>query len=178
MPDIFFTSDTHFDHGNIISYCGRPFKDVYEMNSRLIENWNRKIGSKDTVFFLGDFSWRNPIPFIRELKGDIHFVLGNHDQELIRKKYREFNLKVLGVMHFLKDFDPRITLCHYQMAVWPESHLGSWHLFGHSHGARKPIGLSWDAGVDNNSYAPLALGEIKLIMQRKIENDCLEERPI
>ena len=29
---VFFTSDTHFYHGNIIRFCNRPFKDVDMMN--------------------------------------------------------------------------------------------------------------------------------------------------
>ena len=29
---VFFTSDTHFYHGNIIRFCNRPFKDVEMMN--------------------------------------------------------------------------------------------------------------------------------------------------
>jgi len=51
----FFTSDTHFNHANIIKFCDRPFKDVELMNETLIANWNRVVGLDDTVFHLGDF---------------------------------------------------------------------------------------------------------------------------
>ncbi len=39
MKDIFFTADTHFNQANIIRFCGRPFADITEMNSALIEKW-------------------------------------------------------------------------------------------------------------------------------------------
>ncbi len=51
----FFTSDTHFNHANIIRFCNRPFKDVEQMNEVMIANWNNVIGKDDTVFHLGDF---------------------------------------------------------------------------------------------------------------------------
>ena len=52
---IFFTSDTHFNHKAIISYCSRPFESVEEMNDRLIDNWNQVVKPSDTVYHLGDF---------------------------------------------------------------------------------------------------------------------------
>ena len=51
---VFFTSDTHFYHGNIIRFCNRPFKDVEMMNETIIANWNNTIGQDDIVFHLGD----------------------------------------------------------------------------------------------------------------------------
>lgn len=47
---VFFTSDTHFYHGNIIRFCNRPFEDVEMMNETIISNWNNTVGLDDTVF--------------------------------------------------------------------------------------------------------------------------------
>ena len=33
---VLFTSDTHFNHTNIIRFCSRPFKDVEHMNEHLL----------------------------------------------------------------------------------------------------------------------------------------------
>ena len=47
---VWFVSDTHFDHENIIKYCNRPFADVNEMNETLIKNWNNVVKPNDIVF--------------------------------------------------------------------------------------------------------------------------------
>lgn len=52
---VFFTSDTHFNHTNIIRFCERPFERVDEMNEKLIDNWNSVVSPEDFVFHLGDF---------------------------------------------------------------------------------------------------------------------------
>ena len=59
MVNTFFTSDTHFGHANIIKYCNRPFSSLEEMNSTIIRNWNEMVKPEDTVFFLGDFCFKN-----------------------------------------------------------------------------------------------------------------------
>ena len=50
-----------------------------------------------------------------------------------------------------------IVLCHYSMQVWDRSNYSAWHLFGHSHGKLKSIGLSFDVGVDCTGFTPLSL---------------------
>ena len=52
---IFYTSDTHFCHKNILQHENRPFNDIDEMDTALIEQWNKTVGKKDTVYHLGDF---------------------------------------------------------------------------------------------------------------------------
>lgn len=54
---IWFTSDTHFGHNNIMKFCQRPWKTVEEMDNALIQNWNSVVGENDIVFHLGDFAF-------------------------------------------------------------------------------------------------------------------------
>ena len=55
---IYFTADPHFCHSNIINMCERPFANLEEMHSALIENWNALVSKMDEVNILGDFIYR------------------------------------------------------------------------------------------------------------------------
>ena len=82
---IFFTSDSHFCHSNIIKFCDRPFKDVEEMNEILIDNWNKTVGPNDIIYHLGDFCFAGSAEWhsiLGRLNGRIHLILGNHDEKL------------------------------------------------------------------------------------------------
>ena len=50
---VYFISDTHFFHKNIITYCDRPFSSVEEMNEQLIYNWNTIVSEDDDVIICG-----------------------------------------------------------------------------------------------------------------------------
>jgi calcineurin-like phosphoesterase family protein len=83
---VFFISDTHFGHENIIRMCRRPFGSVAEMDEALIARWNERVGAADTIYHLGDFCYRNRCgadTYLRCLNGQIHLIAGNHDDETI-----------------------------------------------------------------------------------------------
>ena len=86
---IFVFSDAHFDHGNIIRYCNRPFENTQQMNRKLLDNWNKTIDEHDCVYFLGDMTYgrnRRPIDYwLGKLNGQIFFIRGNHDTDLITR---------------------------------------------------------------------------------------------
>lgn len=169
----FFTSDTHFGHSNIIRYCKRPFKDAYEMDAALIENWNAKVQPGDTVYHLGDFVFATPERaerVISQLNGQKFLIFGNHDKtiksnSLLRDKfvkccdYHEVYIQDPST----KDGRQHIVLSHYAMLVWNKSHHGSWMLHGHSHGTLSyPFeGKIMDVGSDCHNYAPISYDEIK-----------------
>ena len=79
---IFFVSDTHFCHENIIKYCKRPFKSIEENDEELIRRWNEKVPEDGIVFHLGDvaFGDRERVDnILKRLNGKIYLVIGNHD---------------------------------------------------------------------------------------------------
>jgi len=175
----FFTSDTHFSHGNILKYCNRPFKDWKEMDETLIMNWNAVVRPEDTIYHLGDVGFTDEEKLYRILKrlnGKIHLIWGNHDKvirksNLLRSRFESTSeLKKVYIQdesHSKGRYE--ITLCHFAMRVWDKSHHGSLHLFGHSHGTLPddPNALSLDVGVDNWNFMPVSLDEINQKMKKK-----------
>ena len=55
---IYFTSDTHFGHENVIRFTGRPYGTVAQMNHALVANINARVQPRDELYILGDFSFR------------------------------------------------------------------------------------------------------------------------
>lgn len=163
----FFTSDTHFNDQYSIAYFNRPFKSVDEMNMVMVEKWNSVIEQNDTVYHLGDFTLdaiRHFTKWAGQLNGNIKILPGSHDhpwlKDFIGNEKVQIILPLVSVEfpEITTGKDPQvIVLCHYSMQVWDRSNHGSWHLFGHSHGKLKGMGLSFDVGVDCTEFTPLSL---------------------
>lgn len=68
MQKTFITSDPHFGHSNIIEYAQRPFKDKYEMDKTIIDNWNKFLKKEYLVYVLGDISFMVKIKQMKLLK--------------------------------------------------------------------------------------------------------------
>ena len=146
----FFTSDTHFGHKNIIEYCKRPFKDVDEMNEKLIENWNSVVQPTDVVYHLGDFAFRGFFRYKNRLNGTIHLIKGNHDN------HDEANMES-GIVHIGGKI---FYLCH----VPPLENRQQYCLCGHIHEKwkSKKIGNKYliNVGVDVWGYKPISIQAI------------------
>ena len=171
---LFFTSDTHWHHENIIKFCNRPWGDIRTHDSALIQNWNSVVPVSGVVFHLGDFAMTARIDYIKELveqlNGTIYLVMGNHDY---RNRFdREAIVKIFGGRVFdaveLTIVDEERTnnhtnfhCTHHPLMFW---NRGSYHLHGHVHGGpettaseRVPFHfMRHDVGVDNNGYTPIS----------------------
>lgn len=174
---MFFTSDHHFGHKNIIQYCNRPFQSVDEMNEELVRRWNEKIGPEDKVYHLGDMAFASSEKETREildrLHGKIYLIKGNHEKlakacsdrfEWV-KDYYELTVRDDS---FAKG-KQLVILFHYAIREWKGKYRGTYQLYGHSHGTLPDISdaLAFDVGVDCHDFYPLSWEEVKTKMQQK-----------
>lgn len=180
---VFFTSDPHYGHRNILKFCNRPYSDTKEMEQDLIKRWNSVVSNNDIAFILGDIVWfksrNNTKRILDQLKGkEIHIIPGNHDN-LDNFEYlsERFIIHDSIVTCYIKS-DTKIQelfLCHFPMATWPHHERNSIHLYGHIHCGPncsnnavdipgKDLILKfekcYDVGVDYNNYTPIELTEI------------------
>ena len=185
--NIFFASDLHISHANVIKYDNRPFKDVDEMHAELISRWNSVVTKDDIVYYLGDFTMGRSETakwVAHSLLGKIHFIMGNHDElKTIKKLDRFETIHEYGTEIWIKDEDAKeargsggyqqIILSHYPILSWNRAHHGSYHLHGHCHGSlmvnmpdyykRKVI----DVGMNCIDYTPISFSQVKTIMGKR-----------
>lgn len=175
----FFTSDSHFSHARVLDYSHRPFPSPEEMNAELVRRWNDVVTDRDTIYHLGDFALSSTpmaMMLFRQLRGQKHWIFGNHDKKLRENKEFVAMWASTADLRTIKVPDPTapfgnqlIVLCHFALKVWDRSHYGSWSLFGHSHGSMPddPHSLSLDVGVDCWNYTPVSYEALKDRMSKK-----------
>ncbi len=168
---IFFVSDTHFGHANIIRFCNRPFGTVEEMDEALVANWNDKVGGNDTVYFLGDLFFRaapdKVMDILGRLKGRKHLVIGNHDSSWMTKELVDRHFVEASPFLDVSDGGMHLVMCHYPLLCWGGEGK-SWMVHGHIHNNRHmdywPLlqvrERVLNASVEINGYAPVTFEEL------------------
>lgn len=174
---IWFTSDLHFGHRNVLKFCNRPWEDEKLMGRGLIQNWNNTVGDNDIVFVLGDTFWFNDSRSIKkvlgQLKGkDIYIIPGNHDD--FESYHRVVDPRIhlcqdVMVVWITEENQPKreVWLSHYPMMTWPHRENGAYQFFGHIHshpdkfaGVDQDLPLHWnqaDVGCDFWAWTPVDL---------------------
>lgn len=157
---IFVTSDTHFNHENIIKYCNRPFKDSKEMNEIIIKNWNEVVSNNDIVYHLGDFgfgTFSELQDIFNRLNGIKYLVMGNHDYKVGKNYY--LDLGFTSVYKKVFEFDKYI-FTHRPILVEKDKI----NVYGHIHD--KPADKQFDdsnhlcACLDKTDFKPILLLEM------------------
>ena len=159
---IFFTSDLHFGHSNIIQYEHRPFADVNDMDKALIANWNSVVGKHDTVFVLGDISFyghEKTEHLVRQLRGTKHLVMGNHDAKGPRW-WMDVGFETASRYPII--LDEYLVLQHKPPEYYNET-SPYFYLYGHVHGTEAYQTLtkkSCCVCVERWKYTPVSFDQI------------------
>jgi calcineurin-like phosphoesterase family protein len=192
QQQVWFTSDTHYNHSNICratttwtdaDNVTRDFPSLQEMNEKLVSSINEHIHQDDILIHLGDWSFGGfeSIQTFRDriICENIHLVLGNHDHHIERDKQ---NIRSLfsSVNHYLdlkvqwwqskEKVQQRFICMHYPIASWNGMNEGVIHLHGHVHlpnHLRLSKGKAMDVGVDGNGLNPISIGEVIKIMNKQ-----------
>ena len=185
---IWFTSDLHFGHRNILKFCKRPWETTDEMNADLIKNWNSVVKPDDLVFDLGDFAFASNSKWkdlLSQLNGHHYLILGNHDitrwpgdkiMELFECVSHQMILKIDGRTVYLNHYP---YLCFG--GAWRKPEYAVYQLFGHTHSGPNCRGTDtdrlvnlfpyqYDVGVDNNNYTPVSWQQVQEIIQKQVED--------
>ena len=155
MGRIFLTSDWHFNHNKPFLYEPRGFSSIYEMNNAIITNHNALVAPDDDVYCLGDCMLGDNelgLRCIKELKGNIHIILGNHDTNTRIELYNNcYNIVEITYATVLKYNGYRFYLSHYPALTANADDDGkplnkkTISLCGHTHTQDK--WCDWDKGL-------------------------------
>ena len=170
----FFIADHHFGHENIIKYEDRPFESVEEMDSYMIERWNRVVKKGDKVFVLGDFSIygkEKTREIVDQLNGYKILIMGNHDKGRTLTWWKERGF--LRVIEYPIIFNEFYMLSHEPLYV--NDKMPYLNIHGHIHG-RVIEGNYFNVGVERIHYTPITLEEIKEKMNIPIKLKEIKEK--
>lgn len=173
---IYFISDTHFNHKNIIKYCNRPFKNVDEMNETLVKNWNTLVKDEDSIYHLGDVTFGKrelSYKIFNQLKGKKYLVRGNHDKWSVGF-YERFGFTVLKYAPIRLD-EYKLLLSHIPV---PDKQIpyGFVNIHGHIHDKKlyecvekyEPSEYSLEKHIniscDITNFKPISLEELNFKM--------------
>lgn len=185
-PKIFFTSDLHISHRNILKHSPKRLEskvfedgDIEGHDEWIIDTWNKTVRKKDIVYILGDFSFASSETIKKKilprLNGRKFLILGNHDKSSEKLEGYFEQITQIKEVTFKKTIYPfieeqegfRVFMCHYPMVSWNGKPYGVVNLHGHCHGRidkynKENTDLRVDVGLDSE------LGGLGLVSLEKV----------
>src|ERR1035437_7711185 len=137
VKNVFFTSDFHLFHNNVLKFDNRPFADIHEMHKVIEERWNEVVTDNDVVIYLGDLSFARKEDkdyvegMLYSLNGTIHYIMGNHDDYREISKNKRFesvqDYLDLRIAHMVdgKRIETLFCCMHYPIYSWNKASHGS-----------------------------------------------------
>ncbi|MBQ6655430.1 MAG: metallophosphoesterase family protein [Erysipelotrichaceae bacterium] len=139
----YYISDLHLFHLNVIAMDGRHFKNLEQMHAYIVERWNAIVNKNDDVFVLGDLSMgkgKETAEILRQLKGKITLIKGNHDDRYLSDKEFDYQFRDILSYDERKDNNRNVMLFHYPVPFYnkqfrrnEKGECRTFMLYGHVH---------------------------------------------
>lgn len=173
MYNIFFTSDMHFGHQNMIKFIDydgnrvRPFDTWEEADELMIENWNKVVKPEDKVYVLGDvcFNRNYGDKIMPRLLGKKCLIRGNHDLFKL-DWYAKWFYDVRGVYNFENFLMTHIPIhsdskARFKMNIHGHLHRGLVYLHKNGQMTNNPDPWYRNVSMDANNYELIPYEQIQ-----------------
>lgn len=181
---IYFTSDWHIGHKNIIRLGERPFTDMAQMKYVIFDNYNSVVRDEDIVYFVGDIFWQyqDAPNVLKYLKGTKVLIIGNHDK-CFKPKSRDKYIEFYKDAGFFKVYDSvrvalngrYVTVNHFPYRIEGAEQTqryyehrpinqGDWLIHGHIHQNGFVKDKQINVSVEVWDYKPVSQRTIAQIM--------------
>lgn len=180
--EIFFISDTHFGHANIIKFANRPFANVTEMDEALLSSWNETVGVGDIVYHLGDVYFDQGWKSFDRVHGTVELIMGNHDHPWDKPIMNRVNKIHWWKKFVANELNPfvlthapleRSQLINYHLTSGPKTDDTKFkdepanpiyftNVHGHIHDKYSPAGPYLNISVEQTDYKPIHIDELRL----------------
>lgn len=163
MHKIFFLSDTHFSHKNIITFkhedgsLTRPFSSIEEHDDLIIQNINKRVRSVDRLYLMGDVVIHcKAMDILSRLNGRKVLIRGNHD--IFALKYYLPHFQDIRAYKVLPEYG--VVFSH--IPIHPSQLSGRFKLNCHGHLHHKIIDdlRYMNLCCEHLNYTPIELEEI------------------
>ncbi len=186
-----YTADPHFGHARILELAHRPFRNVEEMNSAILERAHSVVGQEDELWVLGDLALGTIDESLRvasHLPGRKVLILGNHDRPFLertqerrsrfRAAYEKAGFRVLDdlvvgdrvgghdvlLSHYPYEGDSREGEERHKELRAVDQGLPIVH--GHVHERWHISGRQINVGVDVNDFTPVSEEQLAVWLDR------------
>ena len=191
MKNIFFISDHHLGHENILNFTNndgtkvRDFNSVEDMHNFIIQQHNKVVGVNDTVYFLGDVAIKkHALSIINELNGKKRLILGNHDIFNERKsiktpagviyynEYDQYFEEILAYKVFPDDF----VCSHIPLSVKSITERFCFNVHGHLHNniVKTEEGFEdpryFNVSCERLNFKPIEFTEVKKLLNSQFRS--------
>ena len=169
---IFATGNQQFGRLGAIKKYNRPFKNLEEMNSHMINSWNSAVNESDSIYVLGNLFW-DPLTaddIIRKLNGNIFLMKGEYDRAT--EDVEELHSNKLKIIESEIYTDDKNGLCfsHWPLEEWRNKSKG-YHFITAYPGSKYKSDhkkLRINVNCDLWSFRPVEISSVKGLFEELV----------